>query len=324
MKPTELLKFFNINNAKKGSKETLKPYAIIDFINETNKEDGIEIEKIYSICKKFENEGLLVSAGTSDLNSPIFNLCFYNFTFDESYAEYGSYDFLINGFLDIRNKFSQTVFPIVVQHKENKKIDIGTAFAISENNILTAKHCVENMNWIRIEKDGCIVKIKNIYIPENKNIDLAVIETEENIFAGIPILRFGIGNVLDDVLTLGYPPIAGFDAIQFSEKGTISTKYKASIGEIVGADKSYLDNMEYFLINARVKGGNSGGPVINKLGFVVGMLTQLPYDIEDSSRIDLMGFGIALPSETIATTLKGQFDIYSGENTKDGFEINMP
>lgn len=58
--------------------------------------------------------------------------------------------------------------------------------------------------------------------------------------------------------------------------------------------------MEYFIINARVKGGNSGGPVINKSGKVVGTIFQLPMDTQggsDGGRYDLMGFGVCFPSK---------------------------
>lgn len=60
--------------------------------------------------------------------------------------------------------------------------------------------------------------------------------------------------------------------------------------------------MDTFLINARVKGGNSGGPVINKEGKVVGTVVSLPYDISSSSenpRYDIMGYGQCLPSKYV-------------------------
>ena len=34
-------------------------------------------------------------------------------------------------------------------------------------------------------------------------------------------------------------------------------------GQVIGADTPYMLQLDFFLINARVKGGNSGGPVIN-------------------------------------------------------------
>ena len=51
-----------------------------------------------------------------------------------------------------------------------------------------------------------------------------------------------------------------------------------------------------------MKGGNSGGPVINNEGKVIGTVIQLPFDSEggfDGKRFDIMGFGICLPSKYI-------------------------
>jgi serine protease Do len=65
--------------------------------------------------------------------------------------------------------------------------------------------------------------------------------------------------------------------------------------------KSYLDNQNYLLISARVKGGNSGGPVINRRGEVVGLITG---DLETSGKADWLGFAAAIPSTEILSFLK--------------------
>ena len=131
------------------------------------------------------------------------------------------------------------------------------------------------------------------------------------------------GNVLDDILALGYPPISGFDALQFAETGTISSVIKASVGEIVAEGTSYLDKSDYFLINARVKGGSSGGLVINKYGFCVGMLTQIPFDNINPEKIDIMGFGVAIQTKFIVEIMNNSDNIMEFEaiNNHEGFKI---
>lgn len=324
MKPTDILRFFNTNNAKIDSSKKAKPYSLEDYIKSLDKKEhkDFDIVKLNSICKKFENEGLLISAGSTG-RSPLLHQCYYNWGYNEEMAEYGAYDFLINGFLDIRNTFSSSVLPIVVQNNTTKKIDIGTSFIISDNSILTARHCIESMDIIKILRNNNTIPLESILFPKNNKIDLAVVITEKPVFTNVKKFKFDDGKILDEVLTLGYPPVSGFDAIQFSEKGTISTTFKASTGNLVGEDKSYLDGVDYFLINARVKGGNSGGPVINKLGCVIGMLTQLPVDNENPNRVDLLGFGIALPTKSILDTLdNNELEEFKGKNNDDGFNIN--
>ena len=78
---------------------------------------------------------------------------------------------------------------------------------------------------------------------------------------------------------------------------------KTAIGQIAAEPaSSYFSPMDYFIINARVKGGNSGSPVINEYGKVVGMVFEIPFDSKggsDSGRYDIMGFGICFPSKYI-------------------------
>jgi serine protease Do len=85
-----------------------------------------------------------------------------------------------------------------------------------------------------------------------------------------------------------------------------------------------MDSQDYLLISARVKGGSSGGPVLNKKGEVVGLIANAPST--DSSEIDALGFGIAVPSPAILQFLS---DVHRNENLRsikfavDGTEISI-
>jgi serine protease Do len=148
-------------------------------------------------------------------------------------------------------------------------------------------------------KDGSPLKAKSIAFPKDDRIDVALIEFTGNPFQGIPAFELNPVKILDEILTMGYPPIPGFDAIQFAEISRISSEVRTSRGNVVGQDKSYLDAQEYLLINAKVKGGNSGGPIINRQGFVGGMLVNIPSDPEDASKLDALGYGVAIPVEKL-------------------------
>ena len=118
----------------------------------------------------------------------------------------------------------------------------------------------------------------------------------------LPAFMIGEPAVLDDVLVMGYPPVSGFNAIQTAETATVGAYQKASTGQVIGADTPYMLQLDFFLINARVKGGNSGGPVINNGGQVIGVVVKLPFDSQSDSnnpRYDLMGYGVCLPSKYI-------------------------
>ena len=286
--PTELLKFFSLKNSRSHNGKTV-PYTIGDFIKGKK---GIDLNELRRVCKKFEREGLLELAGNR--GTPIFGDAYYNMGYDESMAEYGSYDFIANGFLFVRNHFINSVKPLVVT-KQDGDLDIGTCFVVSDRHIFTAKHCIENMKTIEIpDSNGASVKANKIGIPEDDMKDFAIVEMDGTPFSDDARLVFSDAQILDDVLTMGYPPISGFEAIQIAEIASINANLKASVGNILGESKSYLDRQSYTLINARVKGGNSGGPLINRYGLVVGMLTRIPADPQDNEKLDLLGYGVAL------------------------------
>jgi serine protease Do len=71
---------------------------------------------------------------------------------------------------------------------------------------------------------------------------------------------------------------------------------------VVAQERAYLGNLPYLLISARVKGGNSGGPVIGREGKVVGVVAQLPAEAE--GRLDMLGYGVVVPTSILKQLLQ--------------------
>ena len=63
-----------------------------------------------------------------------------------------------------------------------------------------------------------------------------------------------------------------------------------------------MDKQNYFLITARIKGGNSGGPIIGTDGNVLGVVAQIPANAE--GRADLIGYGVTTPSSTFISFIQ--------------------
>lgn len=221
--------------------------------------------------------------------------------------QYGAFDFKFNDFVFTFEKFKESVIPIEGV-KSNGDHDIGTAFYIGENMFVTAAHCVTGLEKFKLLINDSPIRLNEVWLSAKDNpgiYDIAII------VAQAPNLRpFQLSNpnILDNVLLMGYPPIPGMNPILISEKASISTDLqrliqKTAKGQIVSEDAtSYMSPMDYFIINARVKGGNSGSPVINECGKVVGMVFEIPFDNKGGSeggRYDIMGFGICFPSKYI-------------------------
>jgi serine protease Do len=117
--------------------------------------------------------------------------------------------------------------------------------------------------------------------------------------------------MLDEVMTMGYPPVPGFHSVLIAETARLAGYLHSTTGQLIAEYEAYMDRQDYLLISARVKGGSSGGPVLNKKGEVVGLIANAPST--DSSEIDALGFGIAVPSSAILQFLS---DVQRNENLR--------
>ena len=104
---------------------------------------------------------------------------------------------------------------------------------------------------------------------------------------------------MQDVLALGYPKIPVFTDFLTAEKATISSKAEVRLtptkGTITAFGNNYMAKTELMLITAKIRGGNSGGPVINEEGAVVGISCQIPNYEGDIGEYDDLGYGIVTP-----------------------------
>ncbi|PZR16540.1 MAG: hypothetical protein DI539_17585, partial [Flavobacterium psychrophilum] len=259
-------------------------------------------------------------------------------------GRYGGYDLLVKGLRAVRERFMPLVLPISVQNNQGD-YSIGTGFLYSPDTIVTARHCIEGLQRISILlADQTAVSVDSVFFSASESLDIAIIrippipgfnlptfhieakpehmgkrEMDELNYVGEPsYILFAPGVILDDVLTMGYPPIAGFEAIHIADRSAInSSVFRTYAGEVLAIPKKYREDIEFLLINAKVKGGNSGGPVFDKLGRVVGMVVEAPKDFVNPDEIDHLGYGLALPSRYIKDMLDG---IRSG----DGSVIEQP
>ncbi len=193
---------------------------------------------------------------------------------NEEIAAYGIFEFLVFGFPLIRNHFEKSVLPLDVTLQGGGH-SIGSGFLIDSNRFVTAAHCVKGKGIETIQIPGwnpATAKLNSIYIPTDKNIDLAVLTFDADPFPDAPKFKMQSFNVLDEVLSMGYPPIPGFENFLVSETGRVAAYLKSTVGQVVTRAESFLDRQDKILISARVKGGNSGGPVVSKTGEVIGVV----------------------------------------------------
>ena len=209
---------------------------------------------------------------------------------------YTLYNSIVYGFEYIYRSYLPFVLPVISYSERGESI--GTCFRMF-NGIVTAKHCLIDGDIIAIR--GYKSEFLNncdVYISKNEYIDLAYIETQDD-------LRINIAkpHVLEDILVMGYPKVPFFLDFCTAEKATISSianlRMTPTIGAIAAEGEIYFPSglPKLLLVTAKIRGGNSGGPIINKEGLVVGVATGLPAGQGLSD--DNVGYGMAYPISAV-------------------------
>lgn len=267
---------------------------------------------VYGICNKMAADGILICTKDSKM-APLFaeylsvsEKSFVDPDMFNLYLNRGLYDNKYMGFPYIRNAMGEAVIPIVGINKLGDE-DMGSTYYIGEGRFVTAAHCVEGLEKFKLlGPEDKTIPINEVWFTSAGNtdtFDLAILITDEEI--SLEHFLLADPNVLEEVMVMGYPQIPGIHPIVISEKASVgsyvqATSQTTAVGQVVSDATSYMSELDYFIINARVKGGNSGGPVINEWGQVIGTVFELPFDSQGGSntgRYDIMGFGICLPSK---------------------------
>ena len=153
--------------------------------------------------------------------------------------------------------------PIYEPEKVRKKIgySTGTGFFISSNgHMITNYHVIKNSKKIAVAIDGKEKEAKLIASDKVNDIAIIKLNTEQN-SNPIPIIKANSSDVGEEVFTLGYPLVS----IQGKE-------LKATFGRI-NAMSGLKDDTRLMQIDVPIQPGNSGGPLINSKGQVIGIVT---------------------------------------------------
>lgn len=167
----------------------------------------------------------------------------------------------------------------------------GTGFAIEHNNellIVTNEHVVpfDDQEYFLITHDHKKYKAKLIY--SNKEDDVAFLKLNQKV--NIPPLKLHTDvsdvNLGDSVFTIGNP----YDFLFSYSSGVVSNLNE----DVVFEDGDFDELLIQTSIN--VNPGNSGGPLLNEKGEVLGIVSSM---LEDS-----IGMSFAIPSELITKHLE--------------------
>jgi S1-C subfamily serine protease len=143
----------------------------------------------------------------------------------------------------------------------------ATGFFVSTNGIIaTNSHVVQGANTIHVlmfNDLGAFTYLAKILLNDSKN-DVALIQITDTAFKGLSNIPYSIlekGELGEKVFTIGYPlnEVMGLNC-------------KVSDG-IISSITGVNDDLRYFQISVPLQPGNSGGPLFDKDGNIIGITT---------------------------------------------------
>ena len=152
----------------------------------------------------------------------------------------------------------------------------GSGFAISSSGLIaTNSHVISGASSIKVRGiNGDFSKTYNAkLITEDKNNDLAIISIDDKNFTSIGSIPYLISNNNVDVGTsifvLGYPL-----------RATMGDEIKLTNG-IISSKTGFQGDVTSYQLSAPVQPGNSGGPLFDDKGNIVGVINAKHLDTEN-------------------------------------------
>jgi hypothetical protein len=195
----------------------------------------------------------------------------------------------ILGFPHIIEKYKRAIVQVLGKTKSGDDV-IGTGFLIRSEyqyKIITCKHNIEEISNLKFISGDTTLQYSNI--KRGNDIDCAVIDVISSELDIEPLPMFLYVDVLSEIVTMGYPTIPrSGDAYLMVHKG-----------EVNGLVKDYSQKNEFIIFSAKTSSGNSGSPLLNKDGAVVGMVTNEFFDQEAYINKGKPPYYAAMPSDAI-------------------------
>lgn len=179
----------------------------------------------------------------------------------------------------LRRQFEQMMPP---GQSQPPRQGLGSGFIISEHGkVVTNNHVVEGADTVSVKlADGRTFDADVIGSDPLTDVALLQLKTEEK----LPFVVFGNSDAMragDEVVAVGNP---------FGLGGTVTSGIISALSRNINSGP-YDD---YIQTDAAINRGNSGGPLFNNAGEVIGMNTAI-YSPDGGS----VGIGFAVPSELV-------------------------
>ena len=141
----------------------------------------------------------------------------------------------------------------------------GSGIALGTKLFSTNNHVVDGATNLYVYFPETKEKYKAQVVTVDTANDLAIVRITDTAFKGFPAIQYGFKSTLEDVGTdvfvLGYPRV-----------DTMGEEVKLTTG-VVSSRSGFQGNQSQYQISAPVQPGNSGGPLFNDNGELIGIVS---------------------------------------------------
>ena len=179
---------------------------------------------------------------------------------------------------DLYIKLYPTANDNIIQSGNQAKLASGTGFGIASNGIIvTNYHVIDGAKTIKVR--GVNSDFNKIYkakvLVSDKNNDLALIQIDDYGFTSLGTIPYtiktGLAGVGENIFVLGYPL-----------RATMGDGIKLTNG-IVSSRTGFQGDITSYQISAPVQPGNSGGPLFDSQGNLIGIINAKHVGAENAS-----------------------------------------
>jgi serine protease Do len=191
-----------------------------------------------------------------------------------------------------RGKGRITAFDLLLGNRDARtepvETSLGSGVIVSkEGHIITNHHVTERMNEIEVQlSDGRTYRAT--LLGSDPSVDIAVLKIDASNLAPLPLGDSENVRVGQLVFAIGNP---------FGLGETVTTGIISAKGRRAGEDSA----VEYLQTDAAVNRGNSGGPLINLRGEIVGINAAI---FSNNDEGNWLGISFAVPSNTARRALE--------------------
>ena len=200
-----------------------------------------------------------------------------NKTLSKTYINAKTRVFIISNY--IKEYPTQSMYEKAIQQSTHPKNQLekwsGTGFALNMGYIVTNYHVIEGSNKIKVRgiNGDFYQRYDASVVAVDKYNDLAILSISDKKFNGFGLIPYRIETDISDVgesiFVLGYPLT-----------NTMGDEIKLTTG-VISSRTGFRGNSSLYQISAPIQPGNSGGPLFDDKGNLIGIVSAKHKDTEN-------------------------------------------